>query len=141
MIRRAAPDGHGVLLAEVPHPRLAGTTRARARVGYLPELFRYQPWLTAAEVLALHVKLTYDVPALRRTRGCEAQPRFPRLRTPVQPRTHPATAVHKPDRSCLTGGMPGVVAGRRSGRWVGSRLGPGGLAFVPDRLSAGAWLV
>jgi ABC-2 type transport system ATP-binding protein len=31
--------------------------RSRARVGYLPELFRYQPWLTAAEVLALHVRL------------------------------------------------------------------------------------
>ena len=31
--------------------------RARARVGYLPELFRYQPWLTAAEVLTLHVRL------------------------------------------------------------------------------------
>ena len=30
---------------------------ARARVGYLPELFRYQPWLTAAEVLALHARL------------------------------------------------------------------------------------
>jgi ABC-2 type transport system ATP-binding protein len=31
--------------------------QARAHVGYLPELFRYQPWLTAAEVLALHVRL------------------------------------------------------------------------------------
>jgi ABC-2 type transport system ATP-binding protein len=31
--------------------------QARARVGYLPELFRYQPWLTAAEVLALHARL------------------------------------------------------------------------------------
>jgi ABC-2 type transport system ATP-binding protein len=31
--------------------------RARERVGYLPELFRYQPWLTADEVLALHVRL------------------------------------------------------------------------------------
>jgi ABC-2 type transport system ATP-binding protein len=31
---------------------------ARARVGYLPELFRYQPWLTATEVLALHVRLS-----------------------------------------------------------------------------------
>ncbi|BCB91079.1 ABC transporter ATP-binding protein [Phytohabitans suffuscus] len=30
---------------------------ARARVGYLPELFRYQPWLTADEVLTLHVRL------------------------------------------------------------------------------------
>ena len=31
---------------------------ARARVGYLPELFRYQPWLRAAEVLQLHVRLS-----------------------------------------------------------------------------------
>ena len=31
---------------------------ARSRVGYLPELFRYQPWLSAAEVLRLHVRLT-----------------------------------------------------------------------------------
>ncbi len=30
---------------------------SRARVGYLPELFRYQPWLTATEVLALHARL------------------------------------------------------------------------------------
>jgi ABC-2 type transport system ATP-binding protein len=30
---------------------------SRQRVGYLPELFRYQPWLTAAEVLALHARL------------------------------------------------------------------------------------
>ena len=36
---------------------------ARARVGYLPELFRYQPWLTAAEVLRLHVRLAgADIP-------------------------------------------------------------------------------
>jgi ABC-2 type transport system ATP-binding protein len=47
------PDGGEVLLLGRP-----GTDpRARARVGYLPELFRYQPWLTAAEVLALHVRL------------------------------------------------------------------------------------
>ncbi|MFQ1002711.1 ABC transporter ATP-binding protein [Modestobacter sp. SSW1-42] len=31
---------------------------SRARVGYLPELFRYQPWLTPTEVLALHVRLS-----------------------------------------------------------------------------------
>jgi ABC-2 type transport system ATP-binding protein len=31
--------------------------RSRARVGYLPELFRFQPWLTADEVLALHARL------------------------------------------------------------------------------------
>ena len=30
---------------------------SRRRVGYLPELFRYQPWLTAREVLLLHCEL------------------------------------------------------------------------------------
>jgi ABC-2 type transport system ATP-binding protein len=35
-----------------------GTRRSRRRVGYLPELFRYQPWLTAREVLTLHCELT-----------------------------------------------------------------------------------
>ncbi|MFZ5871798.1 MAG: ABC transporter ATP-binding protein [Actinomycetota bacterium] len=47
------PDAGEVLLLGRP----AEDPRARARVGYLPELFRYQPWLTAAEVLALHVRL------------------------------------------------------------------------------------
>ena len=47
------PDAGEVLLLGRP----ARDPRARARVGYLPELFRYQPWLTAAEVLALHVRL------------------------------------------------------------------------------------
>ena len=30
---------------------------SRRRVGYLPELFRFQPWLTADEVLVLHARL------------------------------------------------------------------------------------
>jgi ABC-2 type transport system ATP-binding protein len=48
------PDAGEVLLLGRP-----GTDpRARARVGYLPELFRYQPWLTPAEVLRVHVRLT-----------------------------------------------------------------------------------
>ena len=34
-----------------------GDRAARARIGYLPELFRYQPWLHAREVLALHAEL------------------------------------------------------------------------------------
>jgi ABC-2 type transport system ATP-binding protein len=34
-----------------------GDRRARARIGYLPELFRYQPWLRAREVLELHARL------------------------------------------------------------------------------------
>jgi len=47
------PDaGEAMLLG-----RPAADPASRARVGYLPELFRYQPWLSAAEVLALHVRL------------------------------------------------------------------------------------
>ena len=34
-----------------------GDRRARAHIGYLPELFRYQPWLRAREVLELHGRL------------------------------------------------------------------------------------
>ena len=34
-----------------------GERSSRKRVGYLPELFRYQGWLTAREVLALHCEL------------------------------------------------------------------------------------
>jgi ABC-2 type transport system ATP-binding protein len=37
--------------------RRAGDRATRSHVGYLPELFRYQGWLSAAEVLALHCKL------------------------------------------------------------------------------------
>ena len=34
-----------------------GDRAARRRIGYLPELFRYQPWLRAREVLGLHGRL------------------------------------------------------------------------------------
>ncbi len=34
-----------------------GDLQTRRRIGYLPELFRYQAWLTAREVLALHCEL------------------------------------------------------------------------------------
>ena len=34
-----------------------GDRAARREVGYLPELFRYQPWLTAREVVELHAQL------------------------------------------------------------------------------------
>ena len=37
--------------------RPVGDRASRRRVGYLPELFRYQAWLTAREVLALHCEL------------------------------------------------------------------------------------
>jgi ABC-2 type transport system ATP-binding protein len=37
--------------------RPLGDRGVRRRLGYLPELFRYQPWLTGREVLALHCRL------------------------------------------------------------------------------------
>lgn len=40
-----------------------GDRAARARIGYLPELFRYQPWLRAREVLGLHAELAGLAPA------------------------------------------------------------------------------
>src|SRR3954462_6156921 len=54
MLGLVRPDAGEVMLLGAP----ARDPRARTRVGYLPELFRYQPWLTAAEVLALHVRLS-----------------------------------------------------------------------------------
>jgi ABC-2 type transport system ATP-binding protein len=57
------PDAGEVLLLGRP----ARDPASRTRVGYLPELFRYQPWLTAAEVLSLHVRLSgISVPAEER---------------------------------------------------------------------------
>jgi len=62
------PDAGEVLLLG----RRSTDPRSRSAVGYLPELFRYQPWLTAAEVLDLHVKLSgADVPVAER-RECLA---------------------------------------------------------------------
>jgi ABC-2 type transport system ATP-binding protein len=37
--------------------RPAGDRRTRARIGYLPELFRYPDWLAAREVLRFHARL------------------------------------------------------------------------------------
>jgi ABC-2 type transport system ATP-binding protein len=48
-----ADEGEVMLLG-----RPGADPAARARVGYLPELFRYQPWLSPTEVLALHVRLS-----------------------------------------------------------------------------------
>ena len=42
-----------------------GDLETRRRIGYLPELFRYQPWLRAREVLALHAELIGLAPATR----------------------------------------------------------------------------
>jgi ABC-2 type transport system ATP-binding protein len=48
----AASAGEGWLLG-----RPIGDLSTRRRIGYLPELFRYQSWLSAREVLALHCEL------------------------------------------------------------------------------------
>lgn len=45
--------------------RPLGDLRARRSIGYLPELFRYQAWLTAREVLDLHARLSGLSPATR----------------------------------------------------------------------------
>lgn len=62
------PDAGEVLLLGRP----ARDALARTRVGYLPELFRYQPWLSATEVMNLHVRLArLPVPVAER-RECLA---------------------------------------------------------------------
>ena len=45
--------------------RPLGDRQARRRIGYLPELFRYQAWLSAREVLQLHASLA-GLPAANR---------------------------------------------------------------------------
>jgi ABC-2 type transport system ATP-binding protein len=50
-LARATGGGGTVLGAPL------GDRSARRDIGYLPELFRYQPWLTAREVLELHARL------------------------------------------------------------------------------------
>lgn len=42
-----------------------GDRAARARIGYLPELFRYPEWLTGREVLKFHAALAGIAPAAR----------------------------------------------------------------------------
>ncbi|TCN44755.1 ABC-2 type transport system ATP-binding protein [Kribbella orskensis] len=62
------PDAGEVMLLGRP----ATDPAARARVGYLPELFRYQPWLSASEVLALHARLAGSGVPTQQQRDCLA---------------------------------------------------------------------
>ncbi|HET9681033.1 MAG TPA: ABC transporter ATP-binding protein [Candidatus Limnocylindrales bacterium] len=48
-----------------------GDLRARRKIGYLPELFRYQPWLKAREVMTLHGELA-GMPRTARRPAAEA---------------------------------------------------------------------
>ena len=50
--------------------RPLGDHAARRGIGYLPELFRYQPWLTGREVVRVHTILA-DIPAAGREREVE----------------------------------------------------------------------
>ncbi len=59
----ARPSGGRGMLLGAP----LGDREARRRVGYLPELFRFQPWLRAREVLALHADLIGLAPDGRAT--------------------------------------------------------------------------
>jgi ABC-2 type transport system ATP-binding protein len=49
-----------------------GDLATRRKIGYLPELFRYQPWMQAREVLTLHGELTGIPRARRRAAADEA---------------------------------------------------------------------
>ncbi|NEN83325.1 ABC transporter ATP-binding protein [Paenibacillus elgii] len=60
-------EGHGTICG---HP--IGSLEARRHFGYLPELYRYQEWLSGEEVLQLHARLC-DVEA------SEAKRRIPEL--------------------------------------------------------------
>ncbi|MBI2763732.1 MAG: ABC transporter ATP-binding protein [Chloroflexi bacterium] len=55
--------GRGAVLG-----RPLGDREARRHVGYLPELFRFQPWLRAREVLGLHADLI-GMPSAGRSRA------------------------------------------------------------------------
>jgi ABC-2 type transport system ATP-binding protein len=50
----ARPTGGEAMVLGAP----AGDRETRRQIGYLPELFRFQSWLTAREVLVLHCRLT-----------------------------------------------------------------------------------
>src|SRR5262245_10048630 len=57
----ARPTGGSGKVLDAP----IGDLATRRKIGYLPELFRYQPWLKAREVLTLHAELLM-LPADRR---------------------------------------------------------------------------
>ena len=60
-------SGHGKILGAP-----LGDLKTRRKVGYLPELFRYQPWLKAREVLTLHGELMRMPRARRRPAADDA---------------------------------------------------------------------
>ncbi|HEY4634208.1 MAG TPA: ABC transporter ATP-binding protein, partial [Candidatus Limnocylindrales bacterium] len=63
----ARPTGGGGTVLGAP----LGDRVARRRIGYLPELFRYQPWLHAREVLELHARLIGGIEGRTAARGID----------------------------------------------------------------------
>jgi ABC-2 type transport system ATP-binding protein len=63
----ARPSGGGGKVLDAP----IGDLATRRKIGYLPELFRYQPWLKAREVLSLHGELM-GLPGDRRRQEADA---------------------------------------------------------------------
>jgi ABC-2 type transport system ATP-binding protein len=63
----AAPTSGSAQVLGAP----VGDRGARHRIGYLPELFRYQGWLTAREILGFHCQLS-GMPRSRRHAEVEA---------------------------------------------------------------------
>ena len=53
----ARPSSGEARLLGAPLSDASAHREARRRVGYLPELFRYQGWLTGREVLGVHIEL------------------------------------------------------------------------------------
>ncbi len=62
----ARPTGGSGKVLDAP----LGDLATRRRIGYLPELFRYQPWLKAREVLTLHADLM-GLPRAQRGRALD----------------------------------------------------------------------
>ena len=83
-----------------------GDRGARRRIGYLPELFRYQAWLTAREVLGLHARLARHRP---RARSGETRAR-PRADGPGGGRATGASAPTP--RACSSGWASRVALAR-----------------------------
>ncbi len=89
-------DGDGRVLG-----RPLGDRATRSRIGYLPELFRYQQWLTAHEVLTLHAQLA----------GLPARARHPEIER-VLGLTGSGCSRARPDRRVLEGHAAAPGAGR-----------------------------
>ena len=89
--------------------RRSATSATRRKIGYLPELFRYQPWLKAREVLTLHGELM-GLPRARRGQAADEALATRRARR----------SARRPRRAVLEGHAAAARAGRRAPRRAGA---------------------